>query len=180
MIQFNDLSITQDDKYMAINVQVQNLSYYKDVYIDSIVFDTHETYSETGPSSKAVVVYQANSSEKKKQVNVAWDVDTLKNTLFFVYVYTKGDPDGSTPCGMKNSVVLGIAYNKYPIYNSIIKHIKTLDGCTPAYDFVNFFLKLKAFEISLKTGNYTKAVEFWKKFYTGTQTVSTHKCGCYD
>lgn len=178
MIQFNELRVTPDNKYLVINTQVQDLSYYKNVYIDSIVFDTNGSYSELGPSKSAIVVYQAGASDKNKKVSTTYEVELLQNKMFFVYVYTKGDPASNTPCGMKESVVMGVTYNRHPIYNSVMKVLRSLEGCGPSYDFINFFLKLKAFEISLNTGNYLRAIQYWNKFFSSEKTVRTPKCGC--
>ena len=39
-------------------------------------------------------------------------------------------------------------------------------------------LRLKALELCVRTGNYTKAISYWKKFFLGKTQVSTYNCGC--
>jgi hypothetical protein len=51
MIDFNELRITPDGKYLIIDVSINNASYYDNVFIKHIVIDTQDTYLHTGPSS---------------------------------------------------------------------------------------------------------------------------------
>ena len=48
-------------------------------------------------------------------------------------------------------------------------------------NFIDYILRFKAFELSLKTGNYTLAIEYWEKFLKNkTSSISKPKgCGCY-
>ena len=54
MIRFNELKI--EDNYIIIDVQIEEEKYFKDMYIDSIVIDTQDTFIANGPSSKAINV----------------------------------------------------------------------------------------------------------------------------
>ena len=40
MMQFNELRITPDKKHLIIDVQVQEMRYYENVYLDTIIIDT--------------------------------------------------------------------------------------------------------------------------------------------
>lgn len=173
MIQFNDLRISQDGKYLIIDAQVKELDYYTNVYIDSIQFDVNTTSGT--PSSKAVAVY-TSESENKKQVSISYDIDTLQDSLFFVYVTTKGTPSSDTPCGMKDTMVIGVTYYQLPIYSLVMKQLNFC-GCNPPDDFINFYLQLNAFEYALKVANYTRASELWEKFFKDTPVITTN-CGC--
>jgi len=178
MLQFNELRITPDGKHLIVDVQVQELDYYEDVYIDSICFDTHTSYNATGPSSTAVKIFQAETEDEVKHIRMTWDVDLLKDNLFFVYAATKGTPSADTPCGMKNAITMGVTYNKYPIYIIAMKSLNDLDGCEPSDDLINFSLRLQALDLSLEVGNFTKAIEYWKKFFTQVKQVINPNCGC--
>lgn len=54
MVRFNQLNITPDGLKVIIDVSVKEDSYYQDVYLQSIVIDTQDTYSTSGPSSTPV------------------------------------------------------------------------------------------------------------------------------
>lgn len=178
MLQWNELRVTPDGKRLIVDVQVQELDYYDDVYIDSICFDVQSTYDSTGPSSKAVTILSTEEEDNQKHIRMSWDIDTLQDKLFFVYAIAKGTPADDTPCGMKNTITMGVTYNKYPIYIIAMKSLGELDGCQAPLDLINFSLGLKAFDLSIDTGNYSKAIEYWNKFFTRDKQVVTSNCGC--
>ena len=61
MIIFNNVSITQDDKYLIIDAEIENSTYYKNMYIDSVVIDNQDTYIQNGPSNNPIYVYKAEA-----------------------------------------------------------------------------------------------------------------------
>lgn len=65
MLEFRELRITPDSKHLIIDVAVKDYSYYDNVFIDSIIIDTQDTYVQNGPSSKPV--YQYNIEDDKVQ-----------------------------------------------------------------------------------------------------------------
>ena len=60
MIRFNELKI--EDNYIIIDVQIEEEKYFKDMYIDSIVIDTQDTFIANGPSSKAIYTKTFNTN----------------------------------------------------------------------------------------------------------------------
>lgn len=205
MVQFNELRITPDGKHLIVDVQVEPLSYYDNVYIDSIHIDTQKTFVETGPSSQTVYTYMApedvlsevyteecgcrvkdeSSSENVyidenglKHLRQIIDIDGISDNLFFVWVITKGTPSADTPCGMKETMVLGTVYNEYPIYTQTMKYLNAIDGCNPPKEFIDFILRTEALDLSLKTGNYLKAIEYWDKLFTKKLPNFNNTCGC--
>lgn len=50
MIAIHECRITDDGKYLIIDASVLNNSYYKNVYIESVIIDTDKTYQEGGYS----------------------------------------------------------------------------------------------------------------------------------
>lgn len=207
MINFNELRITSDGKYLIIDVQVQNLNYYKDVYLDSIHIDTQQTFIETGPSNKPIYsyvipdrvdnqVYTQNDNKKvytehgedvlsdgeplkAKHIRQFIDIDSIGNNLFFIWVVTKGTPTEDTPCGMKNSVTLGVVYDKLPIYNMSMKYINSLEGCDISKEFMDFIFRKKAFETCLEVGNYNQAIKYWNKFFIEIKEPQIINCNCH-
>ena len=57
MIKFNELRITPNNENLIIDVSIENADYFQNVVLDSIVIDTQDTYTQNGPSSKAVFTY---------------------------------------------------------------------------------------------------------------------------
>ena len=204
MISFNELRITPDGKYLVIDVQVQDLDYYKDVYLDSIHIDTQQTFIETGPSNKPIYSYVVPDNEQfiytqdcgcrviteqnedilvnefgTKHIRQFIDIDSIGNNLFFVWVITKGNPTEDTPCGMKEAVTLGVVYNKLPIYNVAMKYINSIEGCNIPREFMDFIFRKKAFETCLEVGNHNQAIKYWNKFFTNIKESQVSNCNCY-
>lgn len=75
MIVLNECRIDAEGKHLIIEATVENLEYYKNVFIESVVIDTNETYSESGPSSKAIYTKQY----EYEYINV--DTNDENNTL---------------------------------------------------------------------------------------------------
>ena len=57
MLHFEELRITPDNKYLIIDVSVDKDKYFNNIAIDSIIIDTQDTYSISGPSSNPVYTF---------------------------------------------------------------------------------------------------------------------------
>ena len=188
MVHFNELRITSDGQHLIIDVSVLSESYYKNVYIDSIVIDNQDTYVGSGPSSNPVYQYSVPdtmSKLTKKYVsykNVRLDLtptDLPLNGLLFVYVRTKGTPTADTPCGLDNMTTLGTVTNMYPFYQQAMNYIGELaNNCSVPQNFTDYILKMKGLELAVRTGNYTDAIKFYNKFFNGKENTVVRKGGC--
>lgn len=65
MIVFEELRVTNDGENLIINARVRKEPYYDNVYIDKVIIDTEETYTEGYPSSKPIYQYQVEGNEKE-------------------------------------------------------------------------------------------------------------------
>lgn len=215
MVILNECRIDHEGKNLIVEATVENLSYYKNVYIESIIVDTNDTYSPNGPSEKPVFsktfepeypkadtecscnpltvdegcdicdIY-TSKKEGTKHIRLSisakdMNLSNLNDNIFFIYITATGIPAADTPCGMDNCFVIGVAYNLRPIYNMAIGFIKELDSnCSIPKGFIDMILRLKALELSLKTGNYPTAFNQWNKLFKNKVSVSTKKgCGCH-
>ena len=208
MIQFNELRITPDSKHLIIDASIDNSSYYDNVILDSIVIDTQDTYVANGPSSKPIYTYKIDydytySTPEDYSCNpVLSDNDkaycltqggknirltlsakdlgiSLNDKILFVYAIATGTPAPDTPCGMDNSIVMSTVVNLYPVYQNTMCYLRELDSdCQVPKGFIDMILRLKAVELCIRTGNYTKAISYWKKFFLGKTQVPTYNCGC--
>lgn len=206
MIVLNECRITEDGKYLVIEASVDSLAYYENVYISNIIIDTDKTYIPDGPSSNPIYeqefeglerlnsdvmtdtdckcgnIYTSGGSKsiRLKLSSKDLDIDNLNSNIFFVYLIASGYPAPDTPCGMDNSTVMGIAYNKRLIYNKAIGAIKELnDSCNIPKNFIDIFLKYKAFTLALKTGHFTEAIKIWKYLKNSSITTISRGCGCH-
>ena len=183
MVAFQELRITPDGKKLIIDVSVKNLEYYTNVYLDTIQIDTQDTFIESGPSSKVVYtkVIGGNTKSVRLELGTGDLLPTLSDNLFFVYIRIKGTPAANTPCVLYNITTLRLISNLYPLYQYTFSYIKELsDTCSIPKNFINYILQYKAFELAIKTGHYTEAIKYWKKFFMGIKdSVITSNCGCY-
>lgn len=56
MIVFNKCDITDNGKCLMIDVSVDNLSYFDNVGIETIMIDTDKTYIDNGPSNSSIEI----------------------------------------------------------------------------------------------------------------------------
>lgn len=192
MVQFNELTITSDGKYLIIDVSIPEESYFENTYLSKIVIDNQDTYLGNGPSSKAVTIYEATDGAEDKHARVVLDASALNalsevmevsfslSDMFFVYVSTNGNFAPDIPCDMDKITTMGTVVNAYPYYQQGMNYIKELgSNCNIPQAFINHILQLKALETSVKTGNYPDAIKYYNKFFKGKGTfIQEGGCGC--
>lgn len=196
MIRFNELKI--EDNYIIIDVQIEEEKYFKDMYIDSIVIDTQDTFIANGPSSKAIYTKTFNTdTDVKKEENIYTqgtdkhnrvriyidgkdlNVNTHK-TMFFVYVIAGGTPTADTPCRWDENKALHTLVDTQVLYNNMIQYVKELNkDCSTSDNFINAILQFNAIDLALKTNQYPLAIDLWKRFYSDIESnVVLPNCGC--
>ena len=207
MIHYNDLYITEDNKCLVIDVAIDDDSYYKDIYLDTISIDTQDTFVPNGPSDNAKVFTIRKDNLDKVYVNdkeVLVDnenvyvegTDKVKHTklyltakelgvdltkdMLFVYTIATGTPAPDTPCNCDVNKILSVVVNTYEVYKSIIPLIKEIgELCKDPISFIDRELQIKAVEYSIKNSNYLLAIKYWKKYFMdNTITSSSNKCNC--
>lgn len=185
MIRFATLKASGECRQLVIDASIESYSFYDDVYIDSVVIDTQDTFMTSGPSSSSVYTKSIDGNSKhvtlildKTDFNAAVD---FGKDLFFVYITVKGTVAPDTPCGYDRYYDLGIAVNMHNLYKSLMSGIRQVEEtCNIPKQLIDKYLQLKAFTTSLKTGNYTLAIKYWNKFFRNcviTDDTST-KCKC--
>lgn len=199
MIKFNECRITEDGNKLIIEASINNLSYYDGVYIDSVIIDTDKTYSPNGPSNNPVYIkhfvpedidtsktnYVDAKYPGKKKVSLClcskdFEGASLNDNIFFVYIVATGVPSPDTPCGMDNHYIMTVAVNLRPVYNTAMKYINELNTeCSIPKGFIDMILKLKGFDLSLKTGHMQKAINIWSMLLKDRSGMSNNKgCRC--
>ena len=196
MIRFNELKI--EDNYIIIDVQIEEEKYFKDMYIDSIVIDTQDTFIANGPSSKAIYTKTFNTdtdvnkeeiiytqgTDKYNRVRIYIDGKNLNvdihKTMFFVYVIAGGTPTADTPCRWDENKALHTLVDTQVLYNNMIQYVKELNkDCSTPDNFINAILQFNAIDLALKTNQYPLAIDLWKRFYSDIESnVVLPNCGC--
>ena len=162
MLKFNELQITPDTGCLVIDVSILDQEAFEGCYITSIQIDNQDTYIPSGPSSSAQVVFPDNIEEGDQQKHVRIQIKSkdlsfygFKPTdLFFVYVTTNIDHlTQPLDCGYDYCNYMGVVYNQKYLYNKSINYLKELDKrCKIPTYFIDWILKLKAFEIAICAG----------------------------
>ena len=196
MIRFNELKI--EDNYIIIDVQIEEEEYFKDMYIDSIVIDTQDTFIANGPSSKAIYTKTFNTdtdvnkeeivytqgTDKYNRVRIYIDGKDLNvdihKTMFFVYVIAGGTPAADTPCRWDENKALHTLVDTQVLYNNMIQYVKELNkDCSTPDNFINAILQFNAVDLALKTNQYPLAIDLWKRFYSNIESnIVLPNCGC--
>lgn len=204
MIVINELRISDDNRNLIVDASVDNLCYYNDVGIASVIIDTQHTYSNSHPSNRAVYhvsvedlpdnpencqgVFVEKKEDKIKRIRLVLDKGDLgtglSDNLFFVYIVANGIPSPSTPCGYDNTYVMGIVWNKRLLYNIGMSYVREMgDTCTVPRGFIDYILRFNAFQLALETGNYPVAIDYWNKFFlrkgNSIKVPNNKRCGCH-
>lgn len=200
MIQINEFRITEDNACLIVDVQIQDLEWFENVVIDTIVFRTQDSYIQReGVQAVEKLIYDRNNPNLK-QLNLI-DSDrhvrleiSLRNgilslsdcqNLCFIEVHadTSDAPESAmAPCICSDEIVQAAVANLQPIYQNLMNGVRELaNTCTVPQNFINSFLQFQAVETALNAGNYPLAVEYWNKFFSnGNRTITPKRnCGCH-
>lgn len=208
MIQFNELRITPDAKYLIIEAEVKSDRYFDNISISSIVVDkVRDIYDEKttifednlkdedndGTISDKAVSVEINSKGHVRKVRYIIDNNTLslenklRNAFISVTIETSEDtPEGPSniPGGYANSAVTASVVDLYPFYIKTLLNIKVLDSlCSNSDELVDCILKFKALELAFKTGNANLAKQYWFKYFDTNSGIYSRyfvNKNCYD
>ena len=191
MVQFNELKFIAPN-ILQVNAQVIDLAYFDNVYIDSIIIDTEDTYCESGPSSNPAFSYQV--PENTKEVRYAFDLSNFlcnNPKMLFVWITAKGIPSQDTPCGLDKIATMQAVVDLTIIYEEAMRNLRcVLNGCgcnntkcVVDANFANFSLQYFRMETALKVGDWATAYEaycFLLRKRPSKRIVSNPRkpCGC--
>ena len=88
MISWNELRITPNGKFLIIDVEVQNLDYFKDVYLESLqmnVYSKADDFIEAMPDSKSISLWEGDDVPRKR-VRKYIDIDGISDNLIFSFI----------------------------------------------------------------------------------------------
>lgn len=168
MIKYNQLSA---EGVLHIDIEVEDKSYFENIYITGVQIDTADTYGTEYPFQK---VEQEPSKHLLTELNVP-----LKGEIYFITPLISGYPSEDTPCGLD-------VCNKAYIYcdtdlkNKGIAFLKELNiNCNIPKGFIDFILRAAALDLSLQTCNYNDAAKFWNLIKGKKIKAKGKGCGCH-
>lgn len=199
MIQFNELRITPDAKYLIIEAEVKPDSYFDNIYINSItVSKVKDIYNNEGSEKEIFIDNDIINSDKAVNIelkegkvrkvryiidnNILLPNDRLRNAFISVTIETSGN--SGAPEGYANSRVTASVVDLYPFYIKTLLNIKVLDSlCSNSDELVDCILKFKALELAFKTGNANLAKQYWFKYFDTNSGIYSRyfvNKNCYD
>lgn len=122
-------------------------------------------------------------TQQMKNVRLLLTQNELKvplcGNMFFIYVTASGAPSDDTPVELTTNPIMGTVVNMNTLYKTSLCYIKEVSrDCSIPKKFIDFILRVKAVELCIKTGNYTQAIKYWKKFFAPLCDTPTTNCGC--
>lgn len=194
MIHFNELYVTEDGKSLVIDVEIDDLPVYDDMYISSVKIALGSSYVELCNFSEGV---ETDIEDSRRHIQLCLDAETsvlhdlvpdgdLGRYLFFVQVEADGNLDTSVAelgCGWDNSCIIGVAFNGYPLYRAIIDYADANSkDCSFDYSsFMDYIMRYYGFMFALRSGDYPQAQHMWEDYLVGgvhTSAPQKH-CGCH-
>lgn len=196
MLQWNELRITPDGRYLIIDVEVQHLEYYDNVYLESISICVPKNPDDLKEYPMGYTEIWRNYDEPEKilppntegpnikHIRKFIDLDGTdwKDRVFFVYaqadVLESDEKLAKAPCGAKSKWLMGVTYNKELLYRNSINALSTVNECNPSKELIDYILNNMAFKMSIEVGDYKTAVRYWNNSFKEPVTVK-HNCGCH-
>lgn len=168
MFKFNELRVLPENHLLIVDVEIKRLPYYKDVYLDKVIIDTQDTFSESGISNNPLYTFNVDENKKyvRLEIDLLRDIDfSDENCMFFVYVTAKGQPSEFTPHGLDVPIALEVTMDYKRIYSKGMQFIKELNRkeILPK-GFIDFVMNYNALMCSIRSRHYKTAIEYWKKF----------------
>ena len=191
MVIFDRLQISDNGKWLYIDVHVNQADYFDNIYIDKVIIQTQDQVSETDPATPGdQCIYHLKVEGNQKELHLVlsalsdFDItdNTLSNKLLFVYVICKGTPDPCTPCRLDEMTTLGVTFDTGLLYQMMMQYTRELNrDCEIPKGMIDMMMLYNGFKAAVETEHYIPAIDFWKRlFLDGGQPMNlTKPCGCH-
>jgi len=200
MVTFNELRISDKKDCLIIDVEVEKVDVFENMYIDSIYLEYYKNVNPASgmPGEKAVLVWENTSRNKinTKAVRLNYSINakpgdsqtlgvsTFNNGLFYVIVNVGGDPSGQVgymACGTDIPKRIGAVLDWEAFYNRGMQYVNSLfNGCDPCPDltgFEHFAVLWNALKMALSTCDWNLVSNLWDKFLLAPSNPFTASSG---
>lgn len=126
-------------------------------------FDILEGYEDGDEIDYTEKEYEHTFKDLRFQNAPQTEMDFTKEILI-VEANVEGSPDITTPCGKDLTKEIFVVYDKKIPYKQAMGYLKSIGGCEPSKEFMDFILRLKSLELSVEACNYQQAAYIWKWF----------------
>lgn len=182
MIQINELKISSDGSNLIVDVQIKDNPVYANVYLEYIKIDTQDTFIGSTPSNDCVYskIFEDNIKSIQLTIPANEIMADLTSNLFFIFIKAKGSPTEIVECNQDTNLVIGSVFYSYPIYCRLLNSIQQseLACCEPPMFFIDEFLKYKALQLALISGDAMAAADYYKRFFKGNASIINQPCKC--
>lgn len=165
-MKFNELYVNPEGSMLVIEVSVDDGDSY---YPRHIIINNQDTYTEGNPSAHSI--YQAiNYAESKVfRVEISREFIAISDNLLFVYCRSSN-----------NKMIMCPVCNFYRLYQGFMPSIKVIGSscCCLPKGFIDYILRFKALELSIKVGNYLQSIQLWNKFFKEEKLKNLSNNGC--
>lgn len=202
MVRFNELRITEDRKCLVVDVEMEQIGLFSNMYIESIYVDYYENVDSSGmPGAKAYLLWSApEDGQKFRGVRTflkAEDLDetefgitSFTNGLFYVTVICGGTPGDMSklPCGSDSDRETQAVIDWKGFYENGMNYISSMfgcggDKCTIPAGFEEFVLLWNALKTALAVCDWPMVAKLWKRIlrsrgYSMSGAFTDNACGC--
>ena len=166
MLKFTNLGISKDSNTLLISAEVVQDSAYDYTYIDKVIIDTEETYTDGVPSSTPIYSFvPSNLKSFTIELSAAQlALIDFKSHMFFVYLKSTVHPD--SPKGTVEQLELGVTLDMSQIYSTFMSYINAIniDSIEPI-KFTDWYIKFKALNIASNAGHNIVAINIYNKYF---------------
>jgi hypothetical protein len=202
MVRFNELRITEDRSCLIVDVEMEQIGLFSDMYIESIYLDYYKLVDSAGmPTSKAYLLWQnEDSNQRTKGVRTSlkaydldkteFDIDTFEDGLFYVTVICGGEPGDMSklPCGTDTDRETQAVIDWKGFYQHGMNYIASMfsgcsDKCTIPAGFEEFVLLWNALKTAMAVCDWPMVTKLWNRIIrargNARQSVFVdNACGC--
>lgn len=177
MLEFTELLIK--DNKLSIKLNIKEETYYENWYIESVFYNTQDTFTGVKNSNSVLLFDAANKRELSLELPLK---SNIVNSLFFITATSHliGMPVEEIPCGKDNTKIVGVAVNGCYLVNRAMQYIKELNSnCDIPKNLIDEILRQKALEIAIKGNHLLEAADLYEKYFKSDESVIiNNNCGC--
>ena len=154
MIKYNKIAI--EGNYLIIDFQVEDSPQYERISITGVRVDIPTTYGTDTP-------YYFYNEEDVTQYKTQLFIPDVKNQLLIITPQVTGleTIPVDSPCG-SDTINATAVYDKCILNNMGLEYLKKLNNyCNIPAGFIDFILRQKALDLSIDTGNFVQAIQYW-------------------
>lgn len=198
MVVFNELRISDDKESIVIDCNIQDVSYYTEMYINGIYLEYYKDFSEASSlGERAITVYEKGDGDAMTYIRRIVNLDEIRDTigleslaggLFYVVV----DCDGTLPADIiqygawaSSATDVGVVFDWEMLYRLGMQYVAQYyygdKVCADKNGLVQFILLWNALRLAINTGDWSMVNSLWGKFTSfqmmGGGVASPCKCG---